>query len=169
MWSKVVSAIAELVPEWDVSVASEGDNQKYFSGIFRQINGGTPVHCDWCPYDCLTEDWILSKITQQAVFNLYISPTRGGGTTLYDVQWSPEALKYRDPASYGYFPGLVEGRAKAPFQPEVGDLYLFNSRNMHEVAPIEPGWKVPRIALASFMGFLPSEVTGGRPRLMFWS
>jgi hypothetical protein len=169
VWAKVFSAIAALVPEWDVSVASEGEDEKYFSGIFRKINGGTPIHCDWCPYDCLTEDWILSKITKQAVFNLYISEVRGGGTTIYDAQWTPEALQYRDPDSYGYAPDLVASRDKASFHPEVGDLYLFNSRNMHEVEPVEPGWEIPRIALASFMGFLPSEVTRGRPRLMFWS
>jgi len=164
----VTDAVAALVPEWDVSRASEGD-RKYFSGIFRRIDNGTPIHCDWCPHDCLTEDWILSKIECQAVFNLYISPVKGGGTTLYDVQWSQDALQYRDPNSYGYYPDLVKGRDKSPFKPEVGDLYLFNSRNMHEVAPVDAGWTLPRIALASFMGVLPSEVTGGKPRLMFWS
>jgi hypothetical protein len=146
-----------------------GTEQKYFSGIFRSINAGTPIHCDWCPYDTLTEDWILSKITHQAVFNLYLTSVKGGGTTLYDTQWTPEALEYRDPHSYGYDKDLVKGRLKAHFQPEVGDLYLFNSRNMHEVEPVNPNWKTPRIALASFIGLLPSEVTKGRPRLMFWS
>ncbi|PSK34018.1 hypothetical protein B9Z65_8344 [Elsinoe australis] len=169
VWAKVVESIRLLVPEWDVEIASEGEQQQYFSGIFRKINGGTPIHCDWCPYDCLTEDWILSKITCQAVFNLYISPTKGGHTTIHDVHWMPEALEYRDPATYGYSPGLIEGRDSVTFKPEVEDLYLFNSRNMHEVAPVDPDWPVPRIALASFMGLLPSEVTKGRPKLIFWS
>lgn len=48
VWAKVVNDIAALVPEWDVSVASEvtshGEERKYFSGIFRSINGGTPPH-----------------------------------------------------------------------------------------------------------------------------
>ncbi|PQE07080.1 l-allo-threonine aldolase protein [Rutstroemia sp. NJR-2017a BVV2] len=173
IWAKVVEEIAALVPEWDVSVASEvndhGEERRYFSGIFRSINGGTPPHCDWCPYDTLTEDWILSRITNQAVFNLYLSPVEGGGTTIYDVQWTPDALQYRDPNSYGYARELVEGRQKQEWKPEVGQLCIFNSRNMHEVAPVAAGSKGPRIALASFMGLLPAEVTGGRPRLMFWS
>jgi hypothetical protein len=88
---------------------------------------------------------------------------------LYDVQWSEDALKFRDPVSYGYFPEVVKGRAKAPFSPQVGDLYLFNSRNLHEVAPLEADWETQRIALASFMDVLPSKVTGGQPRLIFWS
>lgn len=176
LWARVISTLAALVPEWDVAVASEGDGKEYFSGIFRCINLGTPIHCDWCPYDCNTEDWILNRITNQAVFNLYISPISSGGTTLYDVQWTPEALRYRDPASYGYHADLVEGRKKCLFEPEIGDLFIFNSRNMHEVRPITEGYKAPgRVGLASFMGVLPpqEEEAGpggeGRTKLMFWS
>ncbi|RAK74440.1 uncharacterized protein BO72DRAFT_435161 [Aspergillus fijiensis CBS 313.89] len=176
LWQRTVAAITALVaPEWEVGQQQQQEQQQYFSGIFRSINRGTPIHCDWCPYDCLTEDWILSRITHQAVFNLYLSSVADGGdTTIYDVQWSPEALRYRDPASYGYAPELVAGRDHTRFHPEAGDLYIFNSRNMHEVAAVEE--KVtqtqsapPRVALASFMGLLPAEVTGGKPRLMFWS
>ena len=169
VWDKVVESLASLLPEWDVSVASEGEGRDYFSGIFRAINAGTPIHCDWCPYDCLTEDWIINQITKQAVFNLYISPVKGGDTRVHDVQWTPEALKYRDPNTYGYAPDLVAGQKNASFHPEVGDLYLFNSRNMHEVFPVDPDWKRPRISLASFMGFLPAKKVGDRPRLIFWS
>ncbi|KAI4157993.1 MAG: hypothetical protein LQ342_007853 [Letrouitia transgressa] len=182
LWAKTVAAIAALVPEYDVSVASEpslADSsnhppQQYHSGIFRSINGGTPPHCDWCPYDCLTEPWILSRIINQAVFNLYLTNVAGGSTTVYDVQWTPEALEYRDPESYGYARELVDGRAKCEWRPAVGQLCIFNSRNIHEVKPVEKkedrgGSGKPRIALASFMGLLPAEVTGGRPRLMFWS
>ena len=167
---KTIAAIAALVPEYDVGLASEGPSQLYHSGIFRSINGGTPPHCDWCPYDCLTEDWILSKITCQAVFNLYLTEVKGGATTIYDQQWTPEALRYRDPASYGYERALVEGRSKCVWRPEVGLLCIFNSRNIHEVGHVEEDGKGGRrIALASFMGVLPGKVTGGKPRLMFWS
>lgn len=170
VWARVITSLAALVPEWDVSVASEGESKDYFSGIFRCINNGTPIHCDWCPYDCNTEDWIINRITKQAVFNLYITPIRGGRTTLYDVQWTPDALRYRDPSSYGYYPDLVEGRKSCPFEPEVGDLFIFNSRNMHEVRAVDKATGgLGRIALASFMGLLPCEETKGKPRLMFWS
>jgi hypothetical protein len=169
VWAKVIKTLAALVPEWDFEVASEGEGKNYFSGIFRAINAGTPIHCDWSPYDSLTEDWILNRVTKQAVFNLYITPVKGGGTRIYDVQWTPEALEYRDPNSYGYYPDLVVGRKNVFFQPEASDLYLFNSRNMHEVFPVDPEWKAARMSLASFMGLLPSEETGGRPKLIFWS
>jgi hypothetical protein len=170
VWARVIATLAELVPEWDVSVASEGPGKHYFSGIFRCINNGTPIHCDWCPFDCNTEDWIINRITHQAVFNLYVSPIRGGKTTLYDVQWTPDALRYRDPNSYGYYPKLVEQAKSCPFEPEIGDMYIFNSRNMHKVQAIERGGEgLGRIALASFMGLLPSSETGGKPKLIFWS
>lgn len=104
---------------------------------------------------------------------------RGGATTLYDVQWTPEALAFRDRATYGYDKKLVEGRKSCRFEPEVGDLYIFNSRNMHEVKELEKtcgsargdagGGDLGRIALASFMGVLPEKETGGKKRLMFWS
>ncbi|CRG89600.1 hypothetical protein PISL3812_06638 [Talaromyces islandicus] len=168
IWAAVVKAIAALVPEYDVDVAKELDGRQYFSGIFRQINNGVPPHCDWCPHDCHTEEWIIRHITCQAVFNLYLTPSRGGATTIYDVQWSPEALEHRDPETYGYARALVDDRPRCRWQPAVGQLCIFNSRNMHEVKPIEEG-DPARIAMASFMGILPSEVTGGRPRLMFWS
>ncbi|EKG15389.1 hypothetical protein MPH_07440 [Macrophomina phaseolina MS6] len=182
LWARIIAAISGLVqPDWDAGLAAEpsshpqSQQQQYFSGIFREINNGTPIHCDWCPYDCNTEDWILSRITSQAVFNLYLTPVRGGATTLYDVQWTPDALRFRDRASYGYDRKLVEGKRSCRFEPEVGDLYIFNSRNMHEVKELEPCagsaglGHLGRIALASFMGVLPGEETGGKPRLMFWS
>lgn len=170
VWAKVSRMIAELVPEFDVGVASEGTGKTYFSGIVRKINSGVPIHCDWAPYDCATEDWILSNITHQLAVNLYLSPaTRGGSTTVFDVQWWPGALEYRDPDTYGYFEALVKDRATATFQPGMGDLCLFNSRNMHIVRPLEPGEETQRIAMSSFIGLLPSEVTGGKPKLIFWS
>jgi hypothetical protein len=170
VWARVIRTLADLVPEWDVCVANEGEGKEYFSGIFRCINNGTPIHCDWCPYDCNTEDWIINRITNQAVFNLYITPVRGGRTTIHDVQWTPDALQYRDPNTYGYYPELVANAKNCPFEPAVGDLCIFNSRNLHEVRKIDgDGTGLGRIALASFMGLLPASETGGKPKLMFWS
>ncbi|KAI9926037.1 hypothetical protein MW887_004496 [Aspergillus wentii] len=158
-WARIMAHIASLVPEWDVVRASEGPGRTYFSGIYRVINKSTPIHCDWSPFDSATEDWIVNRITRQAVFNLYCADFRGGETLVYDVQWSPEAMRYRDPATPGQ-----------------GDLCLFNSRNMHEVKPVQEDdhptlgkWSPPRVTLSSFMGLLPESVTGGRPQLIFWS
>jgi len=93
------------------------------------------------------------------------------------VQWTPEAMKFRDPESYGYYEGLVEGRAKVALTPGVGDLYFFNARNMHQVFPVEreetpePGLvdgKRQRLTISSFFGMLP-QAEGEKPKVVMWS
>ena len=104
---------------------------------------------------------------------------KGGRTELHDVQWTPSALRLRDPESYRYSAAIVEGRRKAVLQPQVGDPYLFNSRNMHQVFPVEKkedadqeglvDGRRRRLALSSFFGVLPTENAGEKPKLILWS
>lgn len=173
-FAKVFEFIKSIAPEdWEVMIATEvvdDGTQSYFAGIFRVINNGTPVHCDWAPYDTRTESWAISRLTHQLAANLCITPPpmNSGGTTVHDLQWSPEALKFRDPDSYGYFPGLVEGRQKVDFQPRIGDLYLFNSRNMHQVHPVYSETGTRRLAMSSFLGVIPPLNEGEKTKLVFW-
>jgi hypothetical protein len=179
VWQTIIDKLQSILPDWDVVVADEGDGKKYFSGIFRAINDSTPIHCDWSPYDSRTEDWVINQVTKQAVFNLFLAPFTGGRTEVHDMQWTPNALKFRDPESYGYSPAIVEGRAKAILEPQVEDLYLFNSRNMHQVFPVEKeadadgeglvNGKRARLTLSSFLGTLPPKNAGEKPRLILWS
>lgn len=179
VWQTIVDKLQSIFPDWDVMVADEGVGKRYFSGIFRAINESTPIHCDWSPYDSRTEDWIINQVTKQAVFNLYLAPFAGGRTEIHDVQWTPEALKFRDTESYGYSPTVVEGREKATIEPRVGDLYLFNTRNMHQVFPVEEeanadgkglvNGKRARLTLSSFIGTLPAKTAGEKPKLILWS
>lgn len=175
-WEKVISTIRELFPDYGVALASEGEGKTYFSGIFRALNDSTHVHCDWSPFDSLTEDWIINQVTHQAVFNLYLAPVVGGNTFVHDVQWSEECLNFRDPNSYGYHRDVTHGRQKAVVVPKAGDLCFFNSRNMHEVEKVEvtPSPELglsyrPRLTLSSFIGLLPAEKTGGKPYFILWS
>ena len=78
LWELVYLKVASLFPEWDIEIASEGKDKRYFSGIFRALNHATHVHCDWSPYDSLTEDWIVNQVECQVVFNLYLAPVKGG-------------------------------------------------------------------------------------------
>lgn len=160
-----------LLPDHDVAVAREGPDQKYFSGIFRAINNSTPIHCDWAPYDSRTEDWVIKDVTQQAVFNLYLAPVKGGKTEVHDCQWTEDAMEFRDRSSYGYAGSLVDGRKMALIQPDVGDLCIFNSRNMHQVFPVqkEDGKQRARLTLSSFMGLIPPKSPSQRPKLILWS
>ncbi|PYH90752.1 hypothetical protein BO71DRAFT_333750 [Aspergillus ellipticus CBS 707.79] len=171
LWQKVFNAVSSLLPDYDVIVAQEGPGKKYFSGIYRAINESTPVHCDWSPYDSLTEDWIINRITHQAVFNLYLTPVHGGHTVVHDQPWTEEALEFRDPSSYGYHADVVAGTKHAIIQPEVGELCIFNTRNMHQVFPVTKGPTPnrPRLAFSSFMGRLPATNPHEKPKLIFWS
>ena len=175
-YERVIATLRALVPDMDLEVASEGPGRRYFSGIYRALNKSTHLHCDWSPYDSLTEDWIINRVTCQMVFNLYLAPVEGGATTVHDYQWDEAALRLRDPTHYGYRRELVAGRRHVVVQPRPGDLCFFNSRNMHEVAACvnEPVPELglsyrPRLTLSSFIGLLPSSMTGGRPRLIMWS
>ena len=178
IWQAVVDKLRATLPDFEIGVASEGPGKKYFSGILRGVNHSTPIHCDWAPYDASTEDWIVNRVTSQGTLNVYLTSFKGGRTEVHDVQWTHDALRYRDPESYGYFEGIVEGRAKATLRPEVGDIFMLNSRNMHKVFPLEKGdgsCKQPtgarqlRVTLSSFYGFLPTENEDEKPRLMLWS
>lgn len=72
--NRILTMLAELLPEWDFTIAHEQNGRRYHSGIYRTINNSTPIHCDWSPYDSATEDWIINKISCQVVFNLYLTP-----------------------------------------------------------------------------------------------
>ncbi|KAI4113929.1 MAG: hypothetical protein LQ338_008092 [Usnochroma carphineum] len=102
VWQTVIDRLRSILPDWDVGVANERPEKRYFSGILRSISDSTPIHCDWSPYDSRTEDWIINRVTKQGVFNIYLTPFKGGRTELHDVQWAPDALRLRDPESYGY-------------------------------------------------------------------
>jgi len=195
-WHRVFNTITTMFPEWDVQIASEGPDRKYFSGIFRALNDATHLHCDFSPYDSLTEEWIINSVQCQVVFNLYLAPVKGGRTvsrsksflvfhlrdadlqtqTVHDVQWTQDCLEYRDPESYGYHRDILKGANKVYCEPTVGALCMFNSRNMHEVEHVEiedmPALNLPyrpRLTLSSFMGLIPSSKTKDKPRLIFWS
>lgn len=153
------------------------DGRTYHAGIYRSINEGTPAHCDWSPFDSATEDWVINRITRQAVFNLYLAPMADGATTVYDRQWDETVhAQYRDPATYGYFDEVVEGRDRVVLKPGVGDLIFFNTRNLHRVDSVAwedhdtlGKWQRPRLTLSSFIGLLPAGVVDEKPCVVLWS
>ncbi|KAI6351675.1 hypothetical protein MCOR31_011959 [Pyricularia oryzae] len=175
-WPRIVALIQSMFPDHVVATAREPnpDGREYHAGIYRAIDSGTPVHCDWSPYDSATEDWVINKITHQAVFNLYLAPMAPGGghTVVYDRQWEHSVLSDRDPESYGYFDEVVEGRDSVTLRPDVGDLVFFNTRNLHRVQKLAAGSEAPasrRITLSSFIGLLPRGVLGDRECVILWS
>ncbi len=145
---------------WDapVRLAAEPDGATYFAGLIRLINEAL-VHCDWAPHDA--ERWAIGSITGQIAWNVYLSlPAEGGETVVYDAPWTEDAELYKSRENYGYAPKLVDGSRSVRITPRRGELVLFNSRNMHAVAPASGGH---RITISSFIG---RTAEGG---LVLWS
>ncbi|KAF2420959.1 hypothetical protein EJ08DRAFT_673099 [Tothia fuscella] len=114
--------------------------RKYFSGIFRALNNATHVHCDYSPYDSLTEDWIINQVEAQIVFNLYLAPDK--------------AYVVPEPGALCFFNSRNMQEVVPVEQEPMVELGLSDRL---------------RLTLSSFMGLIPSTKTGGKPKLIFWS
>lgn len=144
----------------EVTTATEPGHGDYFVGIVREINKEALPHIDWVPFQFPGS--AVSRILRQWSWNIYLTvPPHGGELTIYRRPWEPELEAFKLPNSYGFSLEAVSGVDKVTLQPAVGELILFNSRNLHAVLEVEkPG---RRIAVSSFIGETPN---GG---LILWS
>jgi hypothetical protein len=144
-----VSRLADLLSRAGVCarVAVEAGRGKYFAGIVRRIEEGAQVHVDVSSIDAA--GWAVGEVDAQVAWNLYLAAPRHGGECLvYDRAWRPRDEKRRIAETYGYDPRIVDRAACVRIAPRVGDLYLFNCRNYHQVLPADGG----RMAIGSFLG-----------------
>lgn len=140
-----------------VEYATSG-GRTMFAGIIREIGNGAKLHfdevtrespglLDATPASFLTLNWYLS------------TPEKGGEVSVYRHRWRPSDERFRD--SYGYHPEAVAEEPVAVVRPDVGDVVLFDSRNLHAIAPIDGAGR--RVSLSFFLG-----ITGLGP-LNLWS
>lgn len=124
--------------------------QLYYAGLLRRIEQGTRLHVDYAPAE--QSGWDICDVRHQLTWNLYlrIGGGRSGQTTIYRRQWRPEDNLFRE-GSYGFNPEVVLGSEHAIFQPAVGEVVLFNTKNYHMVAPSCGD----RITVASAIGETP--------------
>jgi hypothetical protein len=139
-------------------IAVEGPSgQAYFAGLVRNISEAL-LHLDFAPRDA--RGWDISKIVQQASWNLVLESAESGGETIiYRHPWKKKDESKKIPGSYGYEPTIVSNCEQVAISVEVGDLFFFNSQNFHQVLPVKGRWT----AVSSFIG-LTSENT-----LVLWS
>ncbi len=144
----------------EVTTATEPDHGGYFIGIVREINKAALPHIDWAPFQ--SPGSTVSKILREWSWNIYLTvPPCGGELTIYRRPWEPELEAFKLPDSYGYSLEAVSGVDKVTLQPTVGELILFNSRNLHAVLEVEkPG---RRVTVSSFIGETPNG------ELLLWS
>jgi hypothetical protein len=118
------------------SIARSTGGQSYYAGLFRRIVQGTKLHVDYAPAE--QKGWEICAVNHQLTWNLYLKVAGDGAssghTTVYWRQWRPEDHRFKED-SYGFNRKVVAGSEQASFQPTVGEVVLFNTRNYHEVAP----------------------------------
>jgi hypothetical protein len=141
------------------AIADEGNAfGPYFAGTFRRITGPGHIHFDFGAAE--TRDWLISNVTAQLSWNLYLSSHEVGGELIvYETQWHPDLAHHQVLGEYFFEPAAVAGGRQLVYSPCRGDVVVFNSRNFHEIKAPE----APRYTQSSFIGALPDGT------LAFWS
>ena len=116
------------------SIAEDHRGQRYYAGLIRRIELGTELHIDYAPVE--QTGWSVCEIQHQLTWNLYVKVGRGGSgrTTVFRRQWQPSDAALRQ-GSYGFSHKAVAGSEYVTFQPRVGEVVFFNTRNYHVVDP----------------------------------
>ncbi len=155
----VAIALARLGAAWGSAIAPATiSGRPVFGGTLREINNGAFVHFDEVVRE-YPDGLFDQQVIAQLAFNLWIAaPESGGETTMWRRRWRPDDETHR--TGYGYTPSTVRGCQHISLRSSAGDALLFNSANLHAVAP-NPGQR--RVAFAFFLGL---TVTG---TLIFWS
>ena len=135
------------------------ENEKnYFVGLMRQINSTALIHADYAPFDA--PGWSIGEINAQLAWNLcVVEPESGGDCIVHNKKWEREDEALKQQNSYGYSREVVDNTEKFLIKVKVGDAYLFNSRNFHEVTKSSG----TRTTVSSFIGRTKTE------NLIMWS
>lgn len=140
------------------SIAGDGaGGRRYAHSIIRNSNQGLALHADFAPYQARMLE--VAAADAQLAWNFYaeVPPGPGGDTTVHNSPWTwqPDHVD-QVPENYPLDPALVDGAETFTFTPNPGEVVMFNSRNPHQVSPVQlPGESV-RIAMATFIGRMPS-------------
>nr|WP_257453443.1 hypothetical protein [Archangium lipolyticum] len=142
-----------------VQVAADPKHGTYCAGLIRRIENGTLLHIDFAPAE--QPEWWVAQVQSQLAWNLYLEldPVSPGKTYVYDRAWTSADETLKVPGTYGYQRSVVEGAKKYTLKPTKGDVYIFNTRNFHEVDP--SGGR--RTTVTSAIGTLPDG------RIVLWS
>jgi hypothetical protein len=145
--------------EHRIDVAHDPQHGRYHAGLVRRIEQGTLLHVDFAPFE--QPAWHVGSIQAQLTWNLYVeaSETDPGVTHVYNRPIVAEDQRYKVADTYGYERETVRSAEKITYWPRLGDLWLFNTRNFHQVDPT----RARRTACTSQIG-----VVGPR-ELVIWS
>lgn len=118
-----------------VQVAVDPQRGTYYAGLIRRIENGTLLHIDYAPVE--QPDWWVAQVQEQLSWNLYLEldPLDPGDTRVYRRAWRPGDDELKLDGSYGYDRAVVDGADRFTLRPTARDVYVFNTRNFHEVDP----------------------------------
>ncbi len=144
--------------QYSTHIAWNDEGEPYYAGLVRRIENGTLIHVDFSPAE--QPGWEVGRVRYQLAWNLYLrtKPGDGGKTHVFNRQWVPPDDQHRE-GSYGYNPCVVQGAEEAVFEPELGEVVVFNTRNFHYVEQT----RGERVTVTSAVGLLPND------ELILWS
>ncbi len=158
---RLVDRLQEHYPAGRVGVAEE-ELGRYYAGIIRQASEGVDLHADFAPFN--SPQYAIGAVDAQLGWNFYAEElVSGGETTVHHAPWTPEVRPGEIPKSYDLPRDVVAGAEAFTFNPNLGDVVIFNTRNPHEIAGGEAGPGRERISIGSFIGRLPNR------DLVMWS
>src|SRR3954470_8780668 len=149
---RLAKLLRDAAPGRNVAIAEEPEHGRYFSGIIRDVTGGTNLHMDFAKFTA--PDYAIAANNAQLATNFYADGSPDWGeTTVHNLHLDPA----RGPVELSPFdPKLVEGVERITFKALPGDLVLFNSRCPHRVGfnPGDDGKR--RMGIGSFVGRRPA-------------
>ncbi|MBX9769401.1 MAG: 2OG-Fe(II) oxygenase [Bdellovibrionales bacterium] len=143
--TKLISKLAHATPK-SVGIAIEESIGSYFAGTFRNVMTVGHLHFDYAPFEA--KGWNIDTVDSQLSWNLYLNQPIGGKLRVYNRFYNPKDEKLRVKNEYYYQRSIIGNCEQFSYVPRVGDLVLFNSRNIHEVEPVTGN----RYSLSSFIG-----------------
>lgn len=153
---KLIDVLAHNRPS-SVAVAQEHDFGRYFAGTYRNVKTVGHLHFDYAPFEA--KGWAIDQIQNQLSWNLYLNNPSGGDLHVYNRPYCPHDEALRVAGQYYYDQSIVRDVPRYKYTPQTGDIVIFNSRNFHEVEPVQGN----RFTLSSFIG----ETKSGE--LILWS
>lgn len=142
-----------------VSNASDSEYGSFFFGLIRLIQLKAGLHADFVQLDAPHS--ALADVEAQLAWNLYLTePESGGNCIVYNQLWQPEHERHKEDDSRLYYRrDLVGHCSKFAINPRLGDLVIFNCRNLHEIEACSG----ERMTITSFIGRKPDG------ELVLWS
>jgi len=154
---------AEMLRMWTPGLQLAAiEDRRMFVGLARVFSNGSEAvpHQDVLRWDAPAGNAIAESVLEQLAANVYLKTTaKGGELELWDFSLTQaEYEQLRAPNSYGLDRSALPAPAMT-IRPEVGDMILFHSTNLHAVRPSSDGLRISQSCFVGFRGEKSSLIT----------